>query len=438
MPTLALALAYLEALLRHRLSHDTGSKESVPMPEPPSISEADSMANFLMEHEASIDELVVLTLGLVPHVHPFLIDSIVNEYLPEGSNFPALGGSKGKTHRGFLPTGETAVYLLSGQDWRRRFEIIELFEGGHYFAEKAILKLEDVKSGEPDLSGRILLDTAHVDLFSTGRSRIPVMSGSFPAQYLSTELDWEDLVLDKHTLSQIEELQSWLNHNDTLLHDWGMSRFIKSGYRALFHGPPGTGKTLTATLLGKYTGLHVFRIDLSMVVSKFIGETEKNLSSLFDKARNKNWILFFDEADALFSKRTGVRDAHDKYANQEVSYLLQRIENYPGLTILATNFRSNLDDAFTRRFNSIIHFPMPGPKERLRIWKNYLPPKLSLTEDVDLNAVAEKFNLTGSNIANIVHMLGLEALSEERQAADHSHLFRVIKREMAKEGKPMI
>src|SRR5690606_1665724 len=150
--------------------------------------------------------------------------------------------------------------------------------------------------------------------------------------------------------------------------DWGMEKRLNPGFRVLFHGPPGTGKTLTASLLGKYTGKEVYKIDLSMVVSKFIGETEKNLANLFDKAENKDWILFFDEADALFGKRTNVRDAHDKYANQEVSFLLQRTETYAGLVILATNFKNNIDDAFARRFQSHIYFPSPAFGERLKIW----------------------------------------------------------------------
>jgi len=135
-------------------------------------------------------------------------------------------------------------------------------------------------------------------------------------------MEWPDLVLHPNTLRQIREIENAIKHNDTLLHEWGMDKRIKPGCRVLFYGPPGTGKTLTATLLGKHTGKDVFRIDLSRVVSKFIGETEKNLSRLFDKAEHKDWILFFDEADALFGKRTDIRDAHDKYANQEVAYLL--------------------------------------------------------------------------------------------------------------------
>jgi SpoVK/Ycf46/Vps4 family AAA+-type ATPase len=172
-------------------------------------------------------------------------------------------------------------------------------------------------------------------------------------------MDWDDLVLHPATLAQIRDIQNWVTHNVQVMGEWGLGRRVKPGYRALFYGPPGTGKTLTATLLGKHTGRSVFRTDLSRVVSKYIGETEQNLARLFDRAESKDWILFFDEADALFGKRTEIRDAHDKYANQQAAYLLQRIETFDGLVILATNQRNNIDEAFMRRFQSVIHFPMP-------------------------------------------------------------------------------
>jgi SpoVK/Ycf46/Vps4 family AAA+-type ATPase len=198
--------------------------------------------------------------------------------------------------------------------------------------------------------------------WASGCRATPRFSTEFPAERIDTAMDWDDLVLHPRTSKQIREIEHWVTHNDTLLREWDMGRRLKPGYRALFHGPPGTGKTLTATLLGKQTDRDVFRIDLSRMVSKYIGETEKNLSRLFDKAENKDWILFFDEADAFFGKRTDIRDAHDKYANQEAAYLLQRIETYGGLVILATNQRGNIDDAFLRRFQAAIQFPMPGPR----------------------------------------------------------------------------
>lgn len=248
-------------------------------------------------------------------------------------------------------------------------------------------------------------------------------------------MEWEDLVLHPNTLCHIREIENWITYNNTLLHNWGMHKKLKSGYRALFYGPSGTGKTLTATLLGKYTGKEVFRIDLSRVVSKYIGETEKNLSKLFDKAEHKNWILFFDEADALFGKRTDIRDAHDKYANQEVAYLLQRIESYNGLVILATNQRSNIDNAFARRFQSIIHFPIPRPEERYQIWSKAFPTQMVIADDIDWQHVAVRFELTGAGIINVMHYCSVEALADQSLCIDFKKLESAILREYIKEGK---
>ena len=372
------AFDYLEAIVRRRLSQDLNNEgqesENLPV-QAPILDRNDTSAftEFLMHKRLNTDELVVLLLGLAPHIYPHFFDAIISEYLPNGGDFPAFGGVKNGNHRGTIPTGETALYLLADGDLARRFQVQEMFSGEHFFDKDKILYLETVKSGEPPLSGRIILDSDYVDQFTIGHSPIPRMTTNFPAQHISTELEWDDLILTPNTKQQIQELENWVKYNDMLMYSWEMHKKLKPGYRALFYGPPGTGKTLTATLLGKYTGKEVFKIDLSMVVSKFIGETEKNLANLFDKARSKQWILFFDEADAIFGKRTNVRDAHDKYANQEVSYLLQRIESYPGLTILASNFKNNIDSAFIRRFNALIYFPIPKFQERLHIVEKSFP-----------------------------------------------------------------
>ncbi len=180
---------------------------------------------------------------------------------------------------------------------------------------------------------------------------------AIPMQRITTERKWEDLVLSDQAMKDLEEIVVWTRHRQTVLEDWRLKRRLKPGFCSFFYGPPGSGKSLTAALLGKKTGLEVYRVDLSRAVSKYIGETEKNLARLFDQAKSRNWILFFDEADALFGKRTKVSDAHDRYANQVLAYLLQRIEDYPGIAILASNLNARKDEAFTRRFQSVIHFP---------------------------------------------------------------------------------
>ena len=392
---------------------------------------------FALQHQLKEAEITLLLIALAPHLQSDFYDSLIQESLPQPGDFPQIGGVRGKNFRGFLPTGETALFLLAGDDPEKRLEVQKLFSEDHLFAKKHILWLEEVPEGEPVMSGRIILSQEYVDLFTTGKVARPRFSMNFPAQLLETSLEWDDLVLHSDTLEQIKELEVWVKHGDTLLRDWEMHRKLKPGYRALFYGPPGTGKTLTASLLGKYTGKDVYRIDLSMMVSKFIGETEKNLSNLFSKAENKDWILFFDEADALFGKRTSVRDAHDKYANQEVSYLLQRVEHYNGLVILATNFKSNIDEAFSRRFQSIIYFPMPGTGERLRLWQKAFPEKIQLARDINLPTFAQKYELTGAEIINVVQYACLRALDRDGEQILFADLHDGIKKEFQKEGRIM-
>ncbi len=397
--------------------------------------EVSALSNFFRQYGLSVEAQVLILLALAPHLEADFYDRTIQDALPRAGDFPQIGGSRGKNFRGFLPTGETALFLLAGKDVTTRIAIQQFFSEEHFFAKEQILWLEDVPEGEPRMSGRIILSQDYVDLFTTGRIARPRFSTAFPAELLETGLEWDDLVLHGETLEHIKELKEWVQHSETLMNDWGMRRKLKPGYRALFHGPPGTGKTLTASLLGKHTGRDVYRIDLSAVVSKYIGETEKNLANLFAKADKKDWILFFDEADALFGKRTSVRDAHDKYANQEVSYLLQRVEHYNGLVILATNIKSNIDDAFNRRFQSIVYFPIPGVRERLLLWQKAFPARVNLAEDVDPSALAQKYELTGAAITNIVQYACLRSLARGENRLCYKDIYSGIKREFEKEGR---
>ena len=433
-PNLSTTLSFLAALVRYRLAQHFG-QEAQP-PQVPAMQDDDSpLTRFVQHRRLTVDEYVTLAVGLAPHLLPSFFDDLVSEFLPQGGDFPPIGGVKGANQRSSLPTGETVLFLLAGGDLARRLEVQRLFGSQHYFVKEKILYLEELKAGEPLSSGRLILDTEYVELFTLGYVTPPRMGTNFPAQHITTELEWSDLILNQQTMDQLQEVQVWIEHNDTLLYDWKMYRKLKPGFRALFYGPPGTGKTMAASLLGKYTGHDVYRIDLSMMVSKYIGETEKNLATLFDKAENKKWILFFDEADALFGKRTSVRDAHDRFANQEVSYLLQRVEEFPGLSILASNFKSNLDEAFTRRFQSVVYFPVPKPAERLTLWQQTFPPAVQLDATINLRQIAEKYELSGSNIVNIVHYCCLQALAADSNIITLEILITGINREFVKENK---
>lgn len=406
----------------------------------PVLNQQDSngfIIEFIIENNLTEIDILLLGLAFVPHVKPDFLSAVIAEYLPNGGELPEFGGVKAKNHRGILPTGETAQFLIAGNNLDDRVAFYNYLHNQSFLFQKRIIRIESVPNGEPKLSGLLSLEDEYIEKFITGKILKPQLSSIFPAQLIETQLDWNDLVLNSATLNNIKEIETWLKFNEILLQEWDMKSKIKPGFRVMFYGAPGTGKTLTASLLGKYTRRDVYRIDLSMVVSKYIGETEKNLSSLFDKATDKDWILFFDEADAVFGKRTNVRDAHDKYANQEVSYLLQRIENHPGLVILASNFKTNIDTAFTRRFQSIIEFEVPSYSERLLLWKNNLPKGIRIAEDVNLNELSKKYDITGANIVNIIQYACLRTLEDKNENIKLDHLLQGIKKEYAKEGKMM-
>ncbi|MBW7956861.1 MAG: ATP-binding protein [Deltaproteobacteria bacterium] len=432
---LQLALDWLSGVLASRMKVHLGEDEDLEVGPLEFYSDDSALSEFLKTHGPSFEEFLILVLALAPHLRPDFLGKIIAEHLPEGGELPEFGGIRSVNQRGILPTGETALFIIAGNDLGKRLEVQRILSGAHWFAQKQILWVEPVREGEPFMSGRLVLDPEFLEQLTLGPMSRPRFSMEFPAKHIHTELEWGDLVLHPDTLSQIREIQNWITHSGTLLHDWGMGNKIRPGYRALFYGPPGTGKTLTATLLGKYTGRDVYRIDLSRVVSKYIGETEKNLSRLFDKAENKNWILFFDEADALFGRRTDIRDAHDKYANQEIAYLLQRIEGYNCLVILATNQRGNMDEAFIRRFQSIIHFPMPGPEERREIWRKAFPSQIEMAQDIDWQQVSARFELAGASIMNVAQYCALEILAAQTNRLELRRLEAAIMREYIKEGK---
>ena len=391
--------------------------------------------NFIITHQLTAEEYITLLIALVPHIQPAFFENIIHEFLPQGGDFAEFGAVKGANQRSILPTGETVLFILAGSSMPQRLQFQQLFGPEHFFYKQNILWLEHVKEGEPVMSGKLLLSTEWVDKFLFNKETAPKFSPGFPAKKLTSQMMWDDLILTPQTKDEIDHIKIWLSHNQDLLKDKNLSRKIKPGYRALFYGPPGTGKTLTVSLLGKEFNKEVYRVDLSQVVSKYIGETEKNLEKVFSKAENKDWILFFDEADALFGKRTNVSSSHDRFANQEVSYLLQRVEDFPGLLILASNFKSNLDKAFTRRFHAMVHFPMPNANERLMIWQKSLPQNLQMSSDINLNALAQNYELSGAAILNIMQFASLKALHSKGGTVYNTDLLTGIRREFWKEEK---
>ncbi len=433
---LAVSFNYLQFKFIERLAEvfrcEANANKCVDLP---SVDTTSDYGKFVKDHLLDIDSQYLLLLALTPHIVPDLIDNIIQDSIPNNGDFPQMGGIRGKQHRGFLPTGDTALFLLAGNDLKKRTYWQNQLRGENALVKLGVIYLDPAINNEPPMSGQLCIDSEYAEKLISGKVHPPSLSLKFPAQRLHTELTWDDLVLPTRTLMQVKELENWAKHGDILMNEWGMHKKLRPGLRALFYGPPGTGKTFTASLIGIATEQPVYRVDLSMVVSKYIGETEKNLANLFDKAENKKWILFFDEADALFGKRTQTKDAHDRFANQEVSFLLQRVESYNGLVVLASNLSSNVDAAFSRRFEQIIHFPLPRKKERYLIWKKGLPKNVSLEDGLDFEEIATRYEISGGMIMNVIRHCCMQAIVRNETILRKTDFVEGIRREYAKENR---
>lgn len=385
--------------------------------------------------QITFQERTVVMLALMPHVCPQVLDIFFVQNKNFDRQYTEFGGWKGLSHGGFLPTGETASFIIAGEDVEKRKSVVSMFQKDHWFYGRNILRLEGANEGEPFLSGQLRVSEEFLSRVMLDKEYKPDYNIGFPAKRITTALEWEDMVVDYQVASELDEICTWIESGKIIMDDWGLSRFLKAGYRSLFYGPPGTGKTLAATLLGKRNGMDVYRVDLSMIVSKYIGETEKNLARVFDLAENRNWILFFDEADALFGKRTSTNTSNDRHANQEVAYLLQRIEDFPGIIILATNLRSNIDEAFSRRFQSVIYFPMPTEELRAKLWRKMLPSDWLDWLDNDAEEVinmAAQTELSGGSIANVVRRCALYIVRSGTGQLDRTILKEALEKEKMK------
>jgi hypothetical protein len=407
---------------------------------PPVLPEQSTYARVLEEWGLNAYERLIVLLALAPHVRPQVLDPFLIRNTNLDLPFAEFGGVGGGNHRGFWPTAETAAFVLAGENLFERIETYRLFDADGTLRGRGILQWDDGRPGEGAglrayLGQPLQLSPECRSLLTSGAHYRPSYGGDFPAQRIETPLEWSDLILPAYLRDEVEEIRAWIQHHPVLLHEWGLSRHVKPGFRSLFHGPPGTGKTLTASLLGKSTGLDVYRVDLSLVVSKYIGETEKNLARVFDQAQRQNWILFFDEADALFGKRSGGSSANDRYANQEVAYLLQRVEDFPGVVILATNLKANIDEAFARRFQSVLYFPMPAVQERLRLWQGAFAPPCRLDANCSFARLAEEFELSGGSIINVLRYAALLAVRRGEPEIRLDDIRQGVRREFRKEGR---
>jgi AAA+ superfamily predicted ATPase len=435
--TLERELAWLRAVIDHQFAARYEQTAPLALPRMPPIDDAAGpYAELVRRLALDGDERLLLILALAPHLVPELLDSFQLQNQATGRRFSEFGGVAAATHSGFLPTVETALFLLAGTDLALRLQMRGLFAPRHKLGAARVLEIEAPHGGEPPTAAALTLSREYQAILLAGEDDAP--PADFSAERISTPLNWDDLVLDAVTREQIDMIDAWMRHGRTLMDDWGLSRRLKPGYRCLFHGQPGTGKTLTASLLGKQHQVPVYRVDLSRIVSKWIGETEKNLATLFDRAQDQNWILFFDEAEALFGRRTEASTSNDRSANQQIAYLLQRLEDFPGMVILSTNQRGHMDEAFARRFQSTILFPMPDAAARLILWhKMFRNGHLKLAPDIDFAGLAAQYALAGGSITNVLRYACLRAVARPSGVVSVADIMAGIKHELQKEGQYM-
>lgn len=406
--------------------------------EPPVLEEDDSYyAQLVQKWKLNTYDRIAIALTLAPYLRPEILDIFFAKNQLYDRGFTEFGGVVDGQHSGFIPTGQTFCWILTAVYPELRVDVEEILGRNSLLIKEQFLVLGDTPTHIPQLNGTLSLGSNWLHYLYSGE-KLPVeQSISFPAKRIETYMNWEDVVLSNPVLDQLEEIATWINHSNEIMDRMELKKLLKPGYRSLFYGPPGTGKTLTATLIGKTTQREVYKVDLSMIVSKYIGETEKNLARVFDIAQHKDWILFFDEADALFGKRTVTESSNDRHANQQTAYLLQRIEDFPGVVILASNLKANMDDAFTRRFQSMIHFPMPSAEERYTLLKNAFSLGCKLDENIDLYSIAEKHELSGGSIANVLRYCAVKTMQKQNTLVDRNTLLAGIKQELHKENKTM-
>ncbi|WP_299002139.1 ATP-binding protein [uncultured Shewanella sp.] len=436
-------LAWLEHCVEYRVEEFLNSERTYHgLPAAPDFhpDEADDYATFLVKHNLSEQERLILIMALAPEIKPQVFDAFLVKNTHTERSFSEFGGYQVGSFNGFIPDRRTALFVLSGNDVRAQFALYPLFDPNSRLFNQDILQ-EGTASDAPKSHNKLQLSETALAQLLTGQPQAQ-LSLEFPAREIDSSLTWSNLVLPASTEFQLKELMAWLK----LRGDWQhraqgrngvMAQDIYQGYRCLFYGPSGTGKSLTASLLGKQVGLKTYRVDLSQLVSKYIGETEKNLEQVFKQAEANQWLLFFDEAEALFNQRTSVGNANDRSANQQVGYLLQRIETCTTTVILATNLKENIDPAFIRRFQSIVYFPVPDAKHRTRLWRSLFGPDWHFESNIHFNELGQRFDLAGGAMNNVIRYASLMAMQRSSEEILYDDLIEGIRREYAKQHRSL-
>jgi len=402
---------------------------------------------FVQQHQLQEDARLLLALGIAASLNDWLLYPLIE--LAKYAGVSALiGGELTSQGNRFLPTMQTFLFLVGGADLVTQGSTQFKFQTQHalfcqdvmrlgsfnYFSDNAQVLQDDW------LHQQITLNATYYRYFMGAPMPLPENNRDLPITKLDTSLTFGDLVLPLHTKKELIPLMDFAKNGQAVFNDLSISQKFKKGFIALLHGAPGTGKTLIAQTIGKKAGLTTYQLELAQVVSKYIGETSKNINQVFrelehaiEYLKGKPCVLFIDEADALVGKRSKVKDSKDRYANMDVSNLLQKLEGFPGLVIMASNFQQNFDPAIKRRIDLMIQIPLPEAPERAWLWENYRPKHLAYPTPGFARKLGDKFRLTGAQINNILKQVLINTYGKAIDVLDFKqHLEPFIKKEYIK------
>lgn len=423
------------------------NEEASPL-QAPELSNESHYSKLVADYNLTEDARLLLALGMAIHLNQILLSPLVQLAKYPGM-YSLMGGELTNGEKRFLPSAQTFLFLVCGSDIINQGKIQYAFQNRHPLLKDQVIQLRSFQSNYQEegkevydewLYKRIILHKDYYHYFMGGQMPLPEDNKNLPLTKLNTSLTYEDLVLPAQTRDELQPLLDYAQNGQAIFNDKMLSSGFKKGFIALLHGAPGTGKTLIATTIGKKLGLVTYQLELAQTVSKYIGETSKNINQVFreleraiEHLKGKPSILFIDEADALVGKRSEVKDSKDRYANMDVSNLLQKLEVFPGLVIMASNFQQNFDPAIKRRIDSFVKIPQPEAAQRAELWKRYLPEHLEYPNTSFATQLGEKFRLTGAQINSIMKQVLITTYNRGVTTIDfETHLEPAIKKEYIK------
>lgn len=428
-------LSWLSQIVVFRLNKPDAKLDFEDIAPPPRLNKESHYMAFIQKYEWGSTERLALALGMAAVYKPEILLPFTERFKETALQY-RFGGNIRERSISFTPTVRTVWFLLSGNDPVLLQRYRHLLHGKHRLFRDDILRFLPATSSLALPHREFELDDRFLDHFIGEPFPRLDSETDFPATLSETPLSFEDVVLTDKVKEELEDLTKFIRNRHKLRALGDIRKRLKTSYVVIFSGDPGTGKTITARTIGKKYGMPVYIVNLSRIVSKYIGETEKNLERVFDRFDGQDCILFFDEADALFGKRTEVKDSKDRYANQEVAFLLQKIEAFEGIVILATNVndvQQSFDKAFQRRIRRQIKFEFPTESERILLWDKALPVPFEF-EDGLAQQLARNYQLTGSNIHNVISDVIIEALDRETETITFNMIEPYLKTEFQKRG----